>query len=463
MVVDALSPSRLRARRGHGVHEPPDLAAREATRRSARADARSASCPARPRIREIPHEVKDAATVVTSTTAIPPEAAWSSWQPPAGSARSANTAANSSTLGRRQRQHPLRRALRRRSMADWRSTCSPAFENYAPIVVGVGDVGQLPPIEAQRQPLARRPRLQPLPRLAYARTRPAQSTFAIDLPAVWRPHGNQLGIWRAFYRDWERLDCVAAPEDRTIDLPPMNGAAADIWRSGRERASDTARGRWARGPRGARHRPAAPAGDRGHDGAAPRGRVQRPRSAIYDDTGAPVGTSRDPLVTARHGDPLIVILASRNAAVDDAHQLVERLTEMNGLRGGGSSQRPPSTSGRDRPTGSPSLFIHSLAPTSSTTSTPPSADSPSTCTRATHGLLLVTRAGIDLLLSEAPARPGTPLGEPRGEDASPTNPSTDPGLVRARGARHEAASPPGGRFLSRHPSGARNRLCCHCE
>ena len=34
------------------------------------------------------------------------------------------------------------------------------------------------------------------------------------------------------------------------------------------------------------------------------------------------------------------------------------------------------------------------------------------CTRATHGLLLVTRAGIEELLADAPARPGTPLGEP---------------------------------------------------
>lgn len=35
-----------------------------------------------------------------------------------------------------------------------------------------------------------------------------------------------------------------------------------------------------------------------------------------------------------------------------------------------------------------------------------------TCTRATHGLLLLSRAGLDDLLAVAPARPGTPLGEP---------------------------------------------------
>jgi len=35
-----------------------------------------------------------------------------------------------------------------------------------------------------------------------------------------------------------------------------------------------------------------------------------------------------------------------------------------------------------------------------------------TCTRATHGLLILARAGLDDLLTTAPARPGTPLGEP---------------------------------------------------
>lgn len=34
------------------------------------------------------------------------------------------------------------------------------------------------------------------------------------------------------------------------------------------------------------------------------------------------------------------------------------------------------------------------------------------CTRSTHGLLMLTRPGLDDLLAEAPARPGTPFGEP---------------------------------------------------
>lgn len=35
-----------------------------------------------------------------------------------------------------------------------------------------------------------------------------------------------------------------------------------------------------------------------------------------------------------------------------------------------------------------------------------------TCTRATHGLLLVARAGLDDLLATVPPRQGTPFGEP---------------------------------------------------
>ena len=35
-----------------------------------------------------------------------------------------------------------------------------------------------------------------------------------------------------------------------------------------------------------------------------------------------------------------------------------------------------------------------------------------TCTRATHGLLVLARSGLDELLATPPARPGTPFGEP---------------------------------------------------
>jgi hypothetical protein len=35
-----------------------------------------------------------------------------------------------------------------------------------------------------------------------------------------------------------------------------------------------------------------------------------------------------------------------------------------------------------------------------------------TCTRATHGLVVLARAGLDEMLATAASRPGTPFGEP---------------------------------------------------
>jgi hypothetical protein len=111
------------------------------------------------------------------------------------------------------------------------------------------------------------------------------------------------------------------------------------------------------------------------------------------------------------GDPLIVVLASRNAAVDDAHTLAERLTEKYELPEG-----VVTASTVDRWQGQTNRITIGIHPLSG-------ADELDnfnsafgrlavTCTRATHGLLIVTRAGIDSLLADAPARPGTPLGEP---------------------------------------------------
>ena len=56
-----------------------------------------------------------------------------------------------------------------------------------------------------------------------------ETTFARDLPEVWRPTAEQLPLWRAFSGDWDRLDCVAAPGDRRIELPPLSGPAASAW------------------------------------------------------------------------------------------------------------------------------------------------------------------------------------------------------------------------------------------
>ena len=61
------------------------------------------------------------------------------------------------------------------------------------------------------------------------RMRMTATSYVVDLPAVWRPTAAQLPLWRAFYGDWDSLNCVAAPGDRRIELPPLTGAAESVW------------------------------------------------------------------------------------------------------------------------------------------------------------------------------------------------------------------------------------------
>ncbi|WP_018500929.1 DEAD/DEAH box helicase family protein [Parafrankia discariae] len=281
-------------------------------------------------------------------------------------------------------------------------------QGYAPIVVGVGDVGQLPPIDATANPFRGDPGYNPYRAWPTAYEK-APTTFAIDLPAVWRPHGNQIGLWRAFYREWEQLDCVARPEDRAVVLPPLSGSAYDVW-------SAVATGH-----------PTLLEVDSLDDPEAPD--VDRPLLEVvedlllplleggvevvgtdYKDDGRP-GSRWNVRSSAPSGDPLVVILATRNAAVDDAQDLVERLTDKLGLPDGVLL-----ASTVDKWQGQTNRITIAIHPLSG-------ADALDdfnsqfgrlavACTRATHGLLMVTRSGLDRLLAEAPARPGTPLGEP---------------------------------------------------
>ena len=69
----------------------------------------------------------------------------------------------------------------------------------------------------RHEPVARRPGLQPLPRVADRLRRRRAHLVATELPAVWRPTAEQLALWRAFYPEWGELNCVAAPGDRAID------------------------------------------------------------------------------------------------------------------------------------------------------------------------------------------------------------------------------------------------------
>ena len=88
----------------------------------------------------------------------------------------------------------------------------------APIHVGVGDVGQLPPLEIAENPWRGDPGFNPYRAWPTAYDGDDTKTWATELPAVWRPTGEQLGLWRAFYPEWASLNCVAAPGDRSIDV-----------------------------------------------------------------------------------------------------------------------------------------------------------------------------------------------------------------------------------------------------
>lgn len=275
-------------------------------------------------------------------------------------------------------------------------------------MVGVGDVGQLPPIDAGANPWRGDPGYNPYRAWPTAYEASA-STFTIDLPAVWRPHGRQLGVWRAFYRDWDRLDCVAAPEDRTIELPAMHGAAADVW-------AMVATGCPALLEVAGLEDPEAPD-------------IDQPLLAVVEDLLRPLLSGGFTVVERRYdnsgapsethevqswrptGDPLIVILATRNAAVDDAEALAERLIDTYDLPEG-----VVVASTVDKWQGQTNRITIAVHPLSGADELDDFNSAfgrlAVACTRATHGLLLVTRAGIEDLLAAAPARPGTPLGEP---------------------------------------------------
>ena len=130
----------------------------------------------------------------------------------------------------------------------------------------------------------------------------------------------------------------------------------------------------------------------------------------YDGVGRPLDEERTDS-DAPSGAPLIVVLATRNQAVDDATAMVERLTEKYDLPEG---VLLASTVGSwQGQTNAITVAVHPLSGADQLDEFNSAFGRLAvTCTRATHGLLMVARAGLDDLLAEAPARPGTPLGEP---------------------------------------------------
>jgi hypothetical protein len=287
------------------------------------------------------------------------------------------------------------------------------IERLAPIVVGVGDVGQLPPIDPAQNPWRGDPGYNPY-RAWPTAYEDNGTTFAIDLPAVWRPTAEQLPLWRAFYKEWDQLDCVAAPGDRAIELHGLkNGRAAAVWRS-------VATGI-----------PTLLEVDGLEDPEAPD--IDRPLLAVvedllasllksgfatmtarYDDTGKLVDTVRVNS-SSPDGEPLVVVLATRNQAVDNADEMVTRLIEKYSLPAGVlEASTVDSWQGQ---TNAITVAIHPLSGADQLDDFNSAFGRLAvTCTRATHGLLLVARSGLDELLNNAPARPGTPFGEPGRRD-----------------------------------------------
>jgi len=279
----------------------------------------------------------------------------------------------------------------------------------APITVGVGDVGQLPPLEVGTNPWRGDPGFNPY------RAWPSdfdgdERTWSDELPAVWRPAAAQLDLWRAFYPEWRELHSVAAPGDRVLVANGLTGVAAAVWNqvgSGVPTLLEVA---------GLPDPEAA-------DVDLPLMRVVESlvddllssgfllEGAQYDDSGTPTGMSSTSRLGADHRDPLIAILATRNQAVEDAMDVVERLRIKHSL-----TETDVVASTVDSWQGQTNGITVAIHPLTGATQLDEFNSAfgrlAVTCTRATHGLLMVTRPGLDQLLGEAPARPGTPFGEP---------------------------------------------------
>lgn len=283
------------------------------------------------------------------------------------------------------------------------------IERVAPIAVGVGDVGQLPPLDPSANPWRGDTRYNPYRAWPTAYEEDLR-TWSAELPAVWRPTAAQLPLWRAFYSEWEELNCVSGPGDRDLVLGSgLHGAAAEVWgqvRSGVPTLVEVA---------GLAEAEAA-------DIDLPLLKTLEHLLEVLLEAGFAVGTTEydnHGLVTGStatelkdwSGDPLIAVLATRNQAVDDAQDMVDRLGASHALPEGLIvASTVDSWQGR---TNTLTVAIHPLSGASTLDEFNSAFGRLAvTCTRATHGLLLLSRAGLDQLLSDAPARPGTALGEP---------------------------------------------------
>jgi len=280
----------------------------------------------------------------------------------------------------------------------------------APVWVGVGDVGQLPPLEVGANPWRGDPGYNPYRAWPTQYVDGDPETWVQELPAVWRPTAEQLGLWRAFYPEWAELSCVAAPGDRRILLGEgLDPLVAPLWEA-------VATGRPILAEIDGLPEPDAP------DVDEPLTRFVEYalnalfsagfalESAHYDSAGFPDGETVVTVLGAS-GDTLVAVLATRNQAVDDAAEAVQRLAERHHL-----VETDLQSSTVDSWQGQTNAITVGVHPLTGATKLDEFNSAfgrlAVVATRATHGLLLVTRPGLDELLRDAPARPGTPLGEP---------------------------------------------------
>jgi hypothetical protein len=281
--------------------------------------------------------------------------------------------------------------------------------DYAPITVGVGDVGQLPPLEAGVNPWRGDPGYNPF-RAWPTDFDDGDRTWARELPAVWRPAAGHLALWRAFYPEWAALDCVAAPGDRTLDAPRLRGAAATIWRQVGTGVPTLLEVDGLPEPEAADIDLPLMGFVEALVGKLLGGKFELTQ-AQYDDSGTPTGAITRTGVDASFTDPLVAILATRNQAVDDAADAVQRLRDEYSL-----PERALVSSTVDSYQGQTNGLTVAVHPLSGAAQLDEFNSAfgrlAVTCTRATNGLLVVARPGLNELLSEAPARPGTPFGEP---------------------------------------------------
>ncbi|MCC5953688.1 MAG: hypothetical protein JJU45_16470 [Acidimicrobiia bacterium] len=282
-----------------------------------------------------------------------------------------------------------------------------AVERHARVVVGVGDVGQLPPLDRANNPYRGDGKYNPY--RAWPDTYQGDpETWSIEMPAVWRPTAAQLPMWRAFYKDWDRLDCVAAPGDRSVTFGDLSSPAAEVWTS-------VAAGTPTLVEVDGLEPPDAPDVDpplmavveTWLDELVSTGATCRRK--VYDDQGEPEGEEAFSFEDAN--ETVVAVLATRNQAVEDAEAMVERLRERHDL--------PPDAivaSTVDSWQGQTNALTVATHPLSGASELDEFNSSfgrlAVTCTRATHGLLLVARCGLDEMLADASARPGAPFGEP---------------------------------------------------